>query len=168
MSDVREFLDKMAEIGRTICQETREWVKETVEKVDDDTRLAVAAWVFDKVVEHATKGGSYRTLIYERLGFGPEAYGVLQLHGGLEISNEFDLRRDDEVRRLVREHRIDVLKPVLYLCDEPGCFGKVSCGWPEEETGSYRRTCGDHYHGRLRKTAENSEETAPEGEDGQR
>src|SRR5882672_6585317 len=39
-----------------------------------ETRLAVTAQVFKAIVDHATKGGSFRHLIYQRLGFGTEAY----------------------------------------------------------------------------------------------
>jgi hypothetical protein len=59
--------------------------------VDDcpyETRLAVAAWVFEAIVKHAEEGGSFRYLIYERLGFDADAYVPLYLAGGLTISNE--------------------------------------------------------------------------------
>ncbi len=39
-----------------------------------ETRLAVTAWVMEKIVEHAREGGTFRYLIYDRLGFGPDAY----------------------------------------------------------------------------------------------
>jgi hypothetical protein len=55
-----------------------------------ETRLAVTAWVFEHVVAHARERGTYRYLIYERLGFGPDAYVPL-CQDGLTISNEFDL-----------------------------------------------------------------------------
>jgi hypothetical protein len=42
------------------------------------------------IVEHAKSGGTYRYLIYTRLGFGPEAYVPL-CDDGLTISNEFNL-----------------------------------------------------------------------------
>lgn len=56
-----------------------------------ETRLAVAAWVMKAILEHAKEGGSFRYLIYERLGFGPDAYVPLYIAGGMEISNEFAL-----------------------------------------------------------------------------
>lgn len=31
------------------------------------------------------------------------------------------------------------------LCDEPGCIGKATCGWPDENGGPYRNTCYKHY-----------------------
>lgn len=56
-----------------------------------ETRLAVAAWVMSHIVEHAEDGGSFRGLIYGRLGFGVDAYVPLYKAGGMTISNEFDL-----------------------------------------------------------------------------
>lgn len=45
-------------------------------------------WVLDKVWEHAQKGGTYRKLIYGRMGYGPEAYCALY-PVGMNISNAF-------------------------------------------------------------------------------
>lgn len=60
-----------------------------------ETRLAVAAWVMRAIVDHATEGGTFRYLIYERLGFEPDAYLPLYEAGGMKISNEYDLSRSD-------------------------------------------------------------------------
>jgi hypothetical protein len=154
----QDFLAELSELGRLIHDEAFESVRRKVEETDYETRLAVTAWAMKHIVEHASEGGSYRTLIYQRLGFGPDAYAVLQFHGGLEISNEFDLSRDEKVLKIVREHKFEPLKEVLGLCDEPDCFKKVSCGWPEESTGLYRRTCGDHYRGKLSKKGKDDAE----------
>ncbi len=42
------------------------------------------------IVAHAKEGGTYRYLIYDRLGFAPDAYMPL-MDDGITISNEFDL-----------------------------------------------------------------------------
>jgi hypothetical protein len=68
----------------------------------DETKLAVTAWVFGKIVDHAEQGGTFRYLIYDRLGFGPEAYVPLYLAGGMTISNEFDLTEFGSTRRAER------------------------------------------------------------------
>jgi hypothetical protein len=39
-------------------------------------------------------------------------------------------------------------------CDEPGCDGRVSCGWPSRPggtslNGGYRHTCGEHMRAAL-------------------
>lgn len=118
-------------------------LEEEYNKVDYETRLTVAAFVINKILEHAKEGGSYRYLIYERLGFEADAYGVLQEAGALEISNEFNIDQMDEIKRVVRENKIDVLKPSLHMCDEPGCFSNAGCGFPTEN--GYRWACYDHY-----------------------
>lgn len=59
-----------------------------------ETRLAVTAAVFRAICDHAREGGTFRYLIYDRLGFGPDAYLPLYLAGGMEISNEFSLREE--------------------------------------------------------------------------
>lgn len=62
-----------------------------VEACPYEVKLAVTAWVMRAIVEHAQEGGTFRYLIYERLGFEPDAYVPLYDAGGLTISNEFDL-----------------------------------------------------------------------------
>jgi len=119
-----------------------------VEECPYDTKLAVTAWVMKRIVDHARDGGSYRYLIYERLGFGMDAYGVLLQHG-LTISNEFDLNMKDNVVKAYKSGDEAKMKEALSLCDEPGCFDEISCGWPSEN--GYRRTCGEHYKGKLKK-----------------
>ena len=124
-----------------------------VENCDYDTKLAVTAWVFKNIVEHAKEGGSYRYLIYERLGFDLDAYVPLFEAGGMEISNEFDIDRINDIIDIVRKHKLDVLKSVLNMCDEPGCFDHAGCGFPTEN--GYRRTCYDHSD--FKKQKENKE-----------
>lgn len=116
---------------------------EEIEKIDYETRLKVAAFVIKNILEHAKEGGSYRYLIYERLGFEADAYGVLQEAGALEISNEFNIDQMNEIKRVVSENKIDVLKPMLHMCDEPDCFKQAGCGFPTDD--GYRWTCYDHY-----------------------
>ena len=113
-----------------------------VEKCDYNTKLAVTAWVFKHILDHAKEGGSYRYLIYDRLGFGMDSYAPLYMAGGMDISNEFDMERTEDIKKIVRENNLDVLKPRLGLCDEPGCFEEISCGTPIE--GGYRSTCYEH------------------------
>lgn len=115
---------------------------ELVDKCDYDTRLAVTAWVIRNIVEHAEQGGSYRYLIYDRLGFSTDAYVPLYEAGGMTISNEFDLGRMEEIAKVVRQEKYDALKPYLNLCDEPGCYNTSTAGWPSPD--GYRHTCYDH------------------------
>lgn len=112
------------------------------ETCDYNTKVALAGWVFGHVLAHAKVRGSYRGLVYERLGFGPDAYAHLLDCGALEISNTYDLVQSAEIRRIVREQKIDALKSVLRLCDQEGCFADACCG--TQSTNEYRWTCVDH------------------------
>jgi hypothetical protein len=46
-----------------------------------------AAWVLSHAFDHMVEGGSFRYLIYDRLGYGPGAYMPMQLAGVLDFSN---------------------------------------------------------------------------------
>jgi hypothetical protein len=50
---------------------------EMVEECDYTLKLAITQWVFRKIVEHRQRSGSYRYLIYDRLGFEANAYATL-------------------------------------------------------------------------------------------
>jgi len=112
------------------------------EKCDNEVKIAVVRWAMKHIVEHAKEGGSYRTLIYDRMGFGPEAYAPL-CSDGITISNDFDIADMDKTKRIVAEHKYDALKETLNMCDEADCYDEASCGWPSDK--GYRRTCGKHY-----------------------
>lgn len=113
-----------------------------VQTCDYDTKLAITAWVFKHIVDHANAGGSYRYLIYHRLGFNHNAYVPLLEAGGMEISNEFDLERMNEIKAAIRENKIEIMKKYVGMCDEPECFKDAGCGTPTQE--KYRWTCYEH------------------------
>lgn len=123
----------------------REDYDELVSKYDDQTKLDIAAWVISKIDEHGNDPGSFRHLIYDRLGFGPEAYVPLYSAGGMNITNELDYDKDLQIADIVKKQGIDnkVLKRHLNICDEPGCYEQAICGWPSDGN-DYRRTCYDH------------------------
>ena len=116
-------------------------LEDLLPEVSDDHKLAVTQWVFKHLVEHAKEGGTYRYLIYDRLGFGMEAYAPL-CSDGLTISNEFDISQMDEIKKIVRENDYSLLKNVLRMCDVPLCYKDASCGWPSDD--GYRHTCHAH------------------------
>lgn len=60
----------------------------------EDDRLAVTVKVFQAVLEQARRGGTFRYLIYDRLGFSPDAYLPLHFAGGSHISDGFVLTDD--------------------------------------------------------------------------
>ena len=116
-------------------------LEDILKEVPYDHKLAVAQWVMKHIVEHAREGGSYRYLIYERLGFNADAYVPL-CDDGLTISNEFDLNRKQSIVDIIEEKAYDSLKSVVGLCDVQGCYKFANCGWPSD--AGYRHTCYEH------------------------
>lgn len=97
-------------------------------EVDYETRLLCTEYVFSKILDHAKEGGTYRYLIYDRLGFNMDAYGVLL--DGLEISNEFSItesfHKDENAMNLSKDfHRYTDNIP-LFLSEEDKAIGKVN------------------------------------------
>jgi len=137
----RKFWDAVKNIQQAFKDIDKEYA-DMVEWCEPDMKLAVTKWAMKHIVEHAKEGGSYRYLIYDRMGFGPEAYAPL-CADGLTISNEFDLDVIPDARKALAEGDHDKLKKILSCCDEPGCYEKISAGFPVE--GGYRQTCGEHY-----------------------
>ena len=45
------------------------------------------AWIFRCMAEQLEEGGSFRYLIYDRMGYGTEAYATLYNAGGMEVTN---------------------------------------------------------------------------------
>jgi hypothetical protein len=121
---------------------SNDWIDELVKNSDYDTRLAITAWVMKHILDHAKDGGSYRYLIYDRLGFDMDAYGVLQEAGALNISNLFDLQKMEDIENHVKENKIESIKKLVGFCDEPGCYKEAGCGFPTDN--GYRWTCYDH------------------------
>lgn len=75
--------------------------------------LEQVAWIFEKINENA--GGSFRKLIYDRMGFGPNAYSELYAAGGQFITNamcaEIAQMTNEDLIDLYLDH-IQVLRPV--------------------------------------------------------
>ena len=71
-------------------------------------------WIFDKLYEHLQEGGTFRYLIYDRMGFGESAYVPLCKAGGVYISNALieEIRRVQEAEWLFRDER-DVTKETV-------------------------------------------------------
>lgn len=70
--------------------------------VPHETKLALCAWFVEKCVEHAHEGGSFRTLIFKRFGFGMEAWFPLYLAGGMAIAHHFHFPESSEADEEVR------------------------------------------------------------------
>jgi len=125
-----------------MIEENDDWIDELVKNSDYDTRLAITAWVCKHILDHAKDGGSYRYLIYDRLGFNEDAYGVLQMAGALDISNLFNLEKMEDIENHVRKNKIESMKSLVGFCDEPECYEEAGCGFPTDD--GYRWTCYEH------------------------
>jgi len=137
----KPFRDLVEGLQKAFADIDAEYAK-MADECDNEIKIAVVKWAMKHIVEHAREGGSYRYLIYDRLGFGPEAYVPL-CSDGMTISNEFDLNTVPDARAALAANDHEELKKVLSCCDEPGCYEQISCGWPSEN--GYRSTCGNHY-----------------------
>lgn len=100
MSDEKKSLvEELKKLGPAFDDVDEELAK-IADECDYKTKLAVTAWVMKKIVEHGKEPGSFRYLIYERMGFDMDAYVPLYLAGGMTISNEFDLteKKNDDIQ----------------------------------------------------------------------
>lgn len=61
------------------------------------------AWVLGHLAAQLREGGSFRYLIYDRMGYGHEAYAPLYGAGGMTITNVFlelsELQAEAEKKR---------------------------------------------------------------------
>lgn len=85
--------------------------------MDNDNKLLLTKYIGRVIVEHATEGGTYRRLIYDRLGFGPEAYGFL-IGEYLTISNEFIITDELDEDQLTKKYEELCDKIPIYLSEE--------------------------------------------------
>ena len=60
-------------------------MKETAK--DYNITLEQVAFVFRKIAENAKEEGTFRRLIYEKLGFAENSYQILYKAGGMYITN---------------------------------------------------------------------------------
>ena len=139
--DNRKFWDAIENIRQAFKDIDAEYAK-MADECDYTLKLAVTQWVMKHIVEHAKEGGSYRYLIYDRLGFDMDAYAPL-CRDGMTISNEFDLDVVPDARKALAEGDHEKLKKILSCCDEPGCYEQITSGYPAE--GGYRQSCSKHY-----------------------
>lgn len=70
--------------------------KEIWLKLSYTQRLAATTVIFETICQHARSEGTFRYLIYDRLGFNTDAYALLYRAGGMNISNNFSLQSSIE------------------------------------------------------------------------
>lgn len=64
-----------------------EQMKKAWESIPYNVRLLSTMYVFYHLLQHMAEGGTFRKLIYDRLGFDCDAYCPLLLSGGQVLSN---------------------------------------------------------------------------------
>lgn len=101
LADIPHVISQSGRLSRPTRFEHQTIVAQT----PHETKLALCCWFFERCTEHAREGGgNFRKLIYERLGFGVEAYAPLYLAGGLDVSTHFRFTDASEADQIVREH----------------------------------------------------------------
>lgn len=91
--------ERIEELGKHMdahLKDVNELFPDIVRKTPEIVRLAVACQVMKAIFDNGKEGGSFRHLIYNRLGFSEACYTPLHLSGGTVISNHLDLSRYDE------------------------------------------------------------------------
>lgn len=66
--------------------------------LSEGDRIAVAAQVIAGILDNAREGGTFRYLIYDRLGFSPNAYVPLYYAGGMQVTDNFVMT--DQIERV--------------------------------------------------------------------
>jgi len=91
MSDKKEFWDHFDEASRIFNQAMTEIEKDSESywnSLTKDEQLKVFCAVSRRIYEgEIVEQGSYRYVLYETFGFGPEAYAQAQMSGYLDIHN---------------------------------------------------------------------------------
>ena len=121
-----------------------DWMDKLVKECPSETRLAVVRWAMKHIVDHAKEGGSYRYLIYDRLGFDMDAYDAL-LESGMVISNEFSISDMEDIKDIVRKRQIVHLKKILRMCDVDDCYADAGA-WFDGKQACFHH-CEEHLHG---------------------
>lgn len=101
---IEEFLKRMKESFQPLVESWAEEIRrgeQVFSSLGDEDRLALCCYLFSVLSEHLREGGTYRMLLYDRLGLGLEAYGAMQFAGALDVHNaliEAHNRRREEGR----------------------------------------------------------------------
>lgn len=115
-----------------------------VEACPYEMKLAVTAWAIRAIVEHAHDGGSFRHLIYQRLGFDVDAYVPLCDAGGLTISNEFVISAPSANDAALAQQLLDLMnqknvtmvggeEPWLSICNAAHRLNELSTALAAEQ-----------------------------------
>ena len=64
------------------------------ENLSKEDRLKITEYIFSEITREPSP--SFRRLIYDRLGFGANAYESLYLSGGMFITNSISEKKDEK------------------------------------------------------------------------
>lgn len=112
-TDKKSFIDALSEISQafeTFINEIKAEQEEYWNSLTEEQRLmvfcAVTRRIFDGEIQQR---GSYRYILYDVFGFGPEAYGLAQEAGYLAIHNAIvDSNHDsDLLHKFCEKYNID-------------------------------------------------------------
>lgn len=98
-------MKQLQESGKHHLALLHEEFPKIVEACPEVVRLAIACQVMKALFDHGREGGSFRHLIYSRLGFSEGAYTPLHLSGGTAIVNHLDLSNYDESEEMLASLR---------------------------------------------------------------
>ena len=105
-TDVEEAMREIHEVGNKFMEAMNEIKAEREaywESLTHNEQLKCFCAVVERIMEGESEGRSYRGVLYETFGFGPEAYAQAQLSGFLELHNSIFLARenDDELEDIL-------------------------------------------------------------------
>jgi len=83
----KDEIEKFRKAYRSAMEDYWQEAQKFWESLDPEKRLLALIYVSKILYDHAREGGTYRYLIYERFGFGFEAYAPLQHFGLLDVHN---------------------------------------------------------------------------------
>jgi len=110
--EYKEFLD----MEEKIQDDYKKLAKELFETFDTDTKLLLFFHITNTIFENYFKdSGSYRGLLYDKFGFGPEAYSLGMSSGMFEVHNAISTPDELEERfnNLVNHLKLDLSKEEL-------------------------------------------------------
>lgn len=100
MSDDKDLSDILNEISKTFNESMKEIEKESEEywnSLSKEDQLKVFCAVSRRIYKGEIEDkGTYRYVLYQTFGFGPEAYAPAQMSGYLDIHNAIFTTVDDK------------------------------------------------------------------------
>jgi len=107
---------ELLQIEEQVREQYKQKAKEYYDSLETDNQLLLFFYITNVIFENYFKdNGSYRGLLYDKFGFGPEAYslgmdsGMFALHNAISTPDELEERFDNLVAHL----KLDLSKKEL-------------------------------------------------------